>query len=138
MAGVFQDVHLEWDGKRYTVPSDRMMGAIARIEEHVTLSELLKTGRERETVKLAVLARAYATVLRYAGADVTDEDVYGGMFAGMSQTAAVRAAVESLMAMMVPPQAIAAVQNAGGAVTPGNLNRRARRAAASSSRKRTS
>jgi hypothetical protein len=134
MAGVFQDVHLEWKGKRYTIPSNKMMGAIARIEQHVTLKELYVAAADRGTLKLGTLAAAYGSVLRYAGAAVDDEDVYSGMFQDGAQDAII-GALEGLMAMMIPPSATAA--KPGGDVKPGNPNRRARRAAASLSRKRT-
>lgn len=99
--GVFQDIKLEWNGEAFTVPSNRVMGAIAIIEEHVTLKELYESVG-RGTAKLSKLASAYGGVLRYAGAKVQDEDVYAGMFDSKAAEN-VSAAVAGLLSMMIPP-----------------------------------
>lgn len=110
MPGAFEDIHLGWGGVQYTIPSNRVMGAIARVEDVMTLSELYQHG-QRETVPLGKIAMAYGALLRYAGAPVSDEDVYAGMF---SQGAdhlqeQVRSAIEHLCQIMLPPSARAEV-----------------------------
>lgn len=104
MGGSFDDVVLTWAGIDYTIPATKMMGAIARIEDHVTLPELRNYG-ERGAVPLSRLASAFASVLRYAGAKLTDEDVYAEMFKGEAQQAAMAISVNILIAMMVPKSA---------------------------------
>lgn len=97
----FEDITIEWEGKPYVIPANKVMGAISRIEDVVTLEEL---GRfhARGTAPLIKLCQAYGTVLRYAGAKVTDEEVYAGIFASGGQ-ARVLSSVSALMTMMIPP-----------------------------------
>jgi hypothetical protein len=138
----FEPVTLKWDGVEYTVPQDKMMEVIARIEEHVTLDEV--HGAMNGNIKRVKLARAFGSVLRFAGAKLTDEDVYAGMFKlGVGNV--VLSSVITLMALMVPPKVVTDMQAKADAGTldeteshnPGNSNRRARRAAASSSSQRS-
>lgn len=103
---VFEDIELQWNGSPYKIPADRVLGAIARIEEIVTLGELSSMFTNTKSLRIATLARAYGTLLRYAGASVSDEEVYGGMFQdseGKTRTAV--SAIESLLSMMIPPSA---------------------------------
>lgn len=126
--GAFDDVTLQWRGRDYVIPANRMMGAIARIEDHVTMVELGRMG-ERGTVPLAKLAGAYAAVLRYAGAaKITDEDVYEALFDG-GQQATVMAAITALLGMMVPKSArvSAAVEQDTGNSQPDDAKSSGRR-----------
>lgn len=112
---IFEDIVLKWgpkkeDGRQpeYRIPSNRVMMAIAVVEEHVTLAELgsiMRTGR----VQMAKLAGAYAAILRFAGADVTQEQVYAQLFAdtnnGLSSQA-ISSIVTGLLMMMMPKSVI--------------------------------
>ncbi len=106
--GAYDPVELDWRGKTYSIPPRKVLGAIARVEEHLTFTELLGHAG-RNTVATAKLAMAFGSLLRYAGADVTDDDVYEGMFAasvGSSEGAdAIVTAISILMSMMIPPGA---------------------------------
>ena len=64
--GAFDDVTLNWGGRDYTIPANRMMGAIARIEDVVTLVEL-NAYFGRDAVPLGKISMAFGAVLRYAG-----------------------------------------------------------------------
>lgn len=103
---VFEEVTLTWEGREYTIAPDRLMQAIARIEDTLTLAELHDYA-QRGTAPLGKLAIAYASALRHAGAPVTSDQVYAGMFrqdgAGVSVEAAAMAAINGLLAMMLPP-----------------------------------
>lgn len=103
MSGNFEDVHLEWNGQKYTIRKERVLKAIARIEDVVTMVELQRFW-ERQTTPMAKIAMAYGSVLRYAGAKVTDDEVYIGMF-GAEGTSAdqVVLSINNLIEMMVPP-----------------------------------
>lgn len=154
MAGIFEDVRLVWDGVTYTIPSNKVMGAIARIEQHVTLTELYMMVADRAKVRMTPLAKAYASVLSYAGAkDLDDEQVYIGLF-GIDRMDSVTSAINGLLELMIPPTELAKMKAAAekelrnqrkaadagkeGAPPPGKPNRAQRRAAASrSSRKRS-
>lgn len=110
---IFQDLKLEWDGKPYQIPARKMMETIAGVEEHITLKELFTAASQRGTIQLVRLARAWATVLRSAGAKVTDEEVYSGMFGakGAGQQA-VQDAITHLLMMMIPPDKLKEWQSA--------------------------
>lgn len=114
----FDDIKLGWGGKVYTIPARKALGAIARIEQVITLKELTQFA-QRETAPMAMLAQAYGSVLRYAGADVTDEDIYTGMFgaAGQDVSAVIAEAVQTLMLMMIPPAIRAKMDQGGGVPT---------------------
>ena len=120
----FEDITLNWDGTDHTIPANRVLGAIARIEEVITAHEL-QTYAQAGTLPMARLAQAFGAVLRYAGAKVTDEDVYVGMFTNTAKVPAVHAACDTLLVMMVPPGAIDEAEQEeageGGDETPGKL-----------------
>lgn len=129
---IFDPITLGWDGKTYTVPARNVLEAIARIEEHITLTDLLRS--RGGSIPLAKLSRAYASVLRAAGAtDITDEAVYRGMFAetvgAVNNVQMITDVVGGLLHMMIPKD-----QETGlapvvptGAAKPGNSPRATRR-----------
>jgi hypothetical protein len=124
--GAFDDISLDWDGKTYTIPANKVLGAIARIEDVMTLGELLAYV-ERETAPFGKIAAAYGAVLRYAGCKVSNEDVYTGIFAAATPAAVQTVVISSLttlLAMMMPKQVGATAKESPQG------NRRARRAAA--------
>lgn len=117
--GVFEPVELTWDGATHVIPANRVMGAIESIEEHLTLREIYSAIAANRDVSVVKISKAYAAVLRYAGATVkegeairpiTQEDVYLGMFRGIVPALPmVMAALDGLMRMMVPPEAFSKV-----------------------------
>jgi hypothetical protein len=113
----FDDIRLSWAGREYTLPAGRVMAAIARVEDVITLVELRRYS-ERGTAPMAKLAMAYASVLREAGARVEDEEVYVGMFGPETSGAAVLTAINGLLAMMLPPEHLRA--EASGETPEGN------------------
>jgi len=116
---VFAEVKLNWEGREYVIPPDRVLGAIASVEEFITLNELAQKMR-KNAPPLATLAKAYAALLRYAGAKIDDDAVYAGMFvAGGGE---VVTAVAALLGLMIPPSLL----GAGGAEA--NPTRKRRRA----------
>lgn len=119
---IFEDIKIEWDGDEYVVPSNRVMGAIARVEEFVTLKELSEFSQKPEGAKYAKLSQAYGTLLRYAGAKVEDEEVYEAMFPKNSADedfrARLYAALGGLLKTMLPPRSLSTVEE-GAVVTEG-------------------
>lgn len=105
---VFEPITLTYDGEDYRIPASRVMGAIARVEEHVTLTELATWGSDRAKIRVTKLAAAYGSLLRYAGADITDETAYAYLFADAAGLSGVVTVAQTLMIMMVPPSALAA------------------------------
>lgn len=123
MNSPFSEVKLRYEGVEYVIPPDRVLMAIARVEEVLTVDELVKYAA-RGSAPMAKLSMAYGTVLRYAGANVTDSEVYRSMF-NINQLNATVAAVNGLLQMMIPPDAL------NGSAPSGNDQA----AAASSSKK---
>lgn len=116
--GIFDDQKFGWREREYAVPANRVLGAIARVEDVVTLQELAEFANKKRA-PLGKLSQAYGAVLRYAGADVSDDDVYAGMFGSGATQLQVVQAVFALINMMVPRSAVANA-SANGAQPPGN------------------
>ncbi len=75
----FEDVTFEWKGEKYTVPANRQLMLVAKIESALSGD----TGRQAIDLLLqpngpphAHLAMAFETALRYAGAAIEDGEVY--------------------------------------------------------------
>lgn len=103
----FKDVSIAWDGVTYTIPAKRVLTCVAMVEDVLTLDELFKFIGARNTVPFAKLARAFGIMLRYAGAKMTDDEIFAGMLDGMSQEEKQQAAmhgVQTLLMMMLPPK----------------------------------
>ena len=99
---LFKPVTLTWKGEDYTVSADQIMQMIAKVEDILTLPELMNPkGRP-----LAKISMAYGAALRHAGARVTDEEIYSAMFTAGEQAGAAASAVQGLLIMMVPPSAV--------------------------------
>jgi hypothetical protein len=129
--GIFSPFTFSWDGVDYTISGDRTMGACETVEEIVTLGEVHEMVSDPRLAKITRISRAWGALLRYAGATVTDEQVYEGMFKGAKdESSRVVVALWSLLKLMVPPSAMAEAQS-------GNGNRQARRAATVLSKKRS-
>jgi len=107
----FEDVTFEWGGKTFVVPANRQMMLIARVEDALSgdtglqaLSVLLRP----EGPPYSRLAAAFGAALRYAGATVSDEEIY---LTTMNDFAAGRAevaernqrAVVALLSVIAPP-----------------------------------
>jgi hypothetical protein len=116
---IFKAVEFDWHDKTFTVPADHVLGAIAIVEEHFTFQDLANA-METKKLSLTRLARCYGDVLRYAGATVTDDEVYAGMFVG-DMALKIRQATDMLLAMMIPPSVLAAAEETtrGNARAPG-------------------
>lgn len=106
----FDPITLQWDGQDYTVPADRQLELIARVEEALrrgsdqsALGELMRPGG----CSLSRLARAFGAALRYAGASVGDDEVYlsieGGLASGSAEyLARVSDHVMMILAIIAP------------------------------------
>lgn len=100
MTNIFEPVTLTWKNVEYVIPPNRVLRAIAIIEDVIPMQELIANG-EKGTAPIAKIACAFGAVLRYAGAKVTDDEVYAGMFVDAGSSA-IPAAINNLMMMMIP------------------------------------
>lgn len=135
---VFSDIGLEWQGEVYTIPSDRVMKAIAIVEAHITVPEFLMISVGKH-VPVSRLCAAYGALLRYAGAKVSDEEVYASVFAGRDLQGTIVRSVSELMTLILPPAARARLDSeseaAGAAIQETGLGNSPATTAASSSKR---
>lgn len=101
---IFQDVTLAWGGADHAIPHNRVLGAIAIVEQLITLGEL-STMSEARQLRYAQLSGAYAALLRYAGVKVTDEQVFDAFFGNVGEGMVGKALeiVYKLHQLMIPP-----------------------------------
>ncbi len=134
---IFQDISLSWNGAEFVIPANRVLSAIAVVEETITFSELIAC-MQRGKPPLAAISGAFAGLLRFAGAKVPAEEVYAGMFTGQVAEKVIEA-VNILLMMMMPPASIAGLKvgsdqakrgNRGAASKPSKRSTRRRSAAA--------
>jgi len=109
---MFEDVTLAWKNETFTVPADKQMVLIAKIEDALqggSGRQPLGILMQREGPTYAQLARAYGAALRHAGARVSNEDVYTSIqedlaaLEPMEITAKIQNAVIALISIMSPP-----------------------------------
>lgn len=124
----FEPFELEWAGKKYVIPAHRVMGAIARVEDVVTLPQLQEHGT-RGSMPMAKISMAYGALLRYAGAPVTDVEVYEGMFGSIKENP--QSLVDSvvvLISLMVPPSVVNSIKKKAAEPSSGNVEPAAKKA----------
>lgn len=110
LMGMFQEVSLEWDGETFNVPAEGQLKLVQIIEDALrgpggenALTMLFKAGGPGN----ARLSAAYGAALRYAGAMVSDEDVFDYIDAAQSEgdhaaLSVVQSGVMGLMAIVSP------------------------------------
>lgn len=107
----FDDVTLGWKGDEFVVPANRMLMLVCKIEDALagdSGEQALTVLMRRQGPPHARLAMAYGAALRFAGADVTDNDVYMSMQTELSKgdaegVASMQSAVINLIAIVSPP-----------------------------------
>lgn len=71
-----REIKLEWNGETYTIKENQAFGAAFEIEKHVTIFEIGEMLANISTVRFSHIARYYAVLLQYAGADVSEDEVH--------------------------------------------------------------
>ena len=107
----FSDVTLGWQDSEYVVPADRVMMLVCQIEDALSGPEgeqALTVLMRRQGPPHGRLAAAYGAALRYAGADVSDAEVYLSMQTDLSGGGAdavnkMQSAVIAMIAIVSPP-----------------------------------
>lgn len=124
MAGGFSEIKLTWDGTTYTIPPRRVLEAISAVEEVITL-DVLQRYMHKGSPPLAKIAMAYGALLRFAGAEAENDDVYSALFSGNSG-AVMASTVQTLLLLMLPPDSIiqnhAAKGGKGGNVSAADMS----------------
>lgn len=128
----FNELKLEWKGVTRVIPPNKMLMAIAVVEEVLPMDVLASYSKKGTSI--ARLSQAYGALLRYAGFDASDEDVYEGIFKRDTNAGVVvQQAIMTLMTMMLPTSALADAQPSEDKELGNRKSRRAR----ASSRKHT-
>jgi len=112
----FEDVTLSWAGADYTVPASKQMMLVATVEHHLSLNPAtgefeppLQVLFRRGGVPATRLAFTLGAALRYAGAKVTDDEIYLSIqedLANKSGEEKVRKShdiITSILAIISPP-----------------------------------
>ena len=107
----FDDVTLGWKGDEFIVPANKMLMLVCKIEDALagdSGEQALTVLMRRQGPPQARLAQAYGAALRYAGAHVTDDEVYLSLQSELSTgsaegIAAIQGAVINLIAIVSPP-----------------------------------
>jgi len=122
-----------WKDRQLVVPGDAVMGCIRAVEQHVTMLDLAKM-RAADNPRGGDLSAGLAAAMRYAGAEVTADELYSTLFDGQDPVAILHKMWATLMALetlMIPPEHLRALEEK----QRGKVRRGAR---AASSKKRTS
>ena len=110
----FDDVTLTWKGQDYVVPANRQLMLIAKIEDALSGDsgqQAVSILFRKEGPPHSRMAAAFGAALRYAGANVADEEVYLSIHqdiasGSIDQVAAkVNMMVLSLLSIISPPSA---------------------------------
>lgn len=108
----FDDVTLTWRGQDYTVPANRQMALIAKIEDALSGEsgeQAISVLFRRQGPPHTRLAAAFGAALRHAGAKVSDAEIYLSIQTDMisksrgEQTAAIQACIFALLSIISPP-----------------------------------
>jgi hypothetical protein len=133
---IFQDIALPWRGKDYTIAGNSVTRAIAAMEEVLTLTELYHF-KQRGSPPFAKLARAYALLLKFAGAEADENEVFARMLsdaeAQQSATAIVDYLFGRLMADATKASAADAPRGNGSAGAARSSRNSTRRSSAAAS-----
>jgi len=107
----FEDVKISWAGAEYTVPANRQLLLIASIED------ALSSGAGKSALQMLMqeggpstsrLAMAYGAALRFAGASVSDDEIYLSIMEDMAQkdisvAVKIQSAIMALISIIAPP-----------------------------------
>jgi hypothetical protein len=98
---MFEPIKLKWDGRDVIIPPERVLGAIATVEEHLTLLDIAHLSRSPKPGKVAM---AFAALLRYAGIEVEDDLVYSAMCdPDLANPGEITGSISTIILMMIPP-----------------------------------
>ena len=109
----FQDTIITWKGEDFTIPAKGILTLIANLEGILSgasgeqaINVLLRPGGPSHTT----LSFAFGAVLRHAGCDVSDEEIYLSIQRDLADAshdtmATVTGAIIALLSVMSPPLA---------------------------------
>lgn len=101
MTSKMNDVQIAWKGVGGFIPANAVLPVIAKVEDILTIGELADA-MVRKTVPLAKLSMAYGVILRAAGINVDDGDVYSDMVDKQVDHRFVTSSVLTLLMLILP------------------------------------
>jgi len=107
-------IRLKFRGADYVVPANRAFELGCQVEEIVTLGEIGTWGGK---VPFFKVARCFGTMLRFAGARVSDEEVFSDIMANLRSAGPEGGAAE--IAAVAAVQALAACLMGGAPLADG-------------------
>jgi len=99
---MFDEIKLAWGGRDYVIAPNRVLGAIAAVEEHITMVELMRHV-VAGTTPVARLAFAHTALLNYAGVQVGSDEVYEWLIGDPNELMRLSDCLNTILAMMMPP-----------------------------------
>lgn len=111
MSDIFEPVVLTWKGQDYTIAAERCMRLIHTVEMALKQESKLQIFELAINPPVTCLAYSYAAALRFAGAEVRDEEVLQAIGAMFHDDPTVFHAAQGLLArciaMILPPEPVA-------------------------------
>ena len=106
---IFETVYLDFDGKTYTVPPEKVLKLIAVIERHIRIADLVNPSG----APLSALSHAYSDALKFAGCqNVEPEQIYLSLYEEGAREK-IENAIVSLMHIMIPPERLKTFEDKG-------------------------
>jgi len=110
------------EGETFTIPANRQMGLVARVEDALsgeTGKQAITILMQKEGPPYSRLAAAFGAALRYAGATVTDEEIYLSIMEDFTKSRAdvalkLQTVIVALLMIIAPPLGKAVSAPAGG------------------------
>lgn len=118
----FSDIKIAWRGAEYTVPADRQLMLVAEVEDALrgnTGKSAVQVLMQKGGPGTARLAMAYGAALRFAGAAVTNDEIYLSIQEDLARQSAdalivMQQAIIALIAIVSPPIGAAMAGDAKG------------------------
>lgn len=80
MSVIFDDIHITWDGNKYTIKGDdKVMMLLASVEEVITTPEIFIFAQNGK-IPLVKLSMAYEKILNFVGVEITAAEVMPKFF----------------------------------------------------------
>lgn len=73
------DFKFTWLDAEYSIPANRVPGAVEQVERFMTLEKMIKLG-ERGAYSLVNTVQAFGALMRYARVPISDDDIHEQMF----------------------------------------------------------
>lgn len=109
---MLNDFEFEWKNEKHIVPANHVMKLIAKVEDVITVDELLKALSGKQ-VPFAKLAMAFGTVLRHVSIRVSDEEIYNALFENQINVPYIQQLLFGLVSLMLPPSFLAGKMEEG-------------------------